>query len=263
MNIQILQGNIADSNAEAVVNAANQHLIAGSGVCGELFKKAGYSELQAECDKIGFCEIGQAVVTKGYNLKSKYIIHAVGPNYNLSLNPEESLKSAYLSSLKLAEKMGLQSIAFPCISTGVFGYPLEEATQIALKTILNFSARKIQKCFIYCYTIKEYATYLKIFHQFQNAELKTMTLLTEVNKFYVKHRTSYDKTEEQMREYIKEQEKAFSLLTQLEWTDITMLSKKNLRLINPSVLYDWSHITANYDKQQELSTLLADALKEE
>ena len=159
MIIQIINGSVVNAKADAIVNAANKNLSAGGGVCGAIFERVGYSRLQEECNKIGYCETGYVVITNGYDL-CKYIIHAVGPNYYLDPNPSELLKSAYLSSLKLADEKGLKSIAFPCISTGIFGYPLKEAAQIALNTILNFNPKNLKTVYLYCYTQEEYELYL-------------------------------------------------------------------------------------------------------
>ena len=162
MKIEILNESIINSKADVIVNAANKYLSAGGGVCGAIFERAGYSKLQAECNEIGFCETGSAVITKGYDL-CKYIIHAVGPDYYFDSTPSELLKSAYLSALKLADKQELKSIAFPCISTGIFGYPLKEATIIALGTVLNFNSQNLETCYLYCYTQEEYEMYCEIY----------------------------------------------------------------------------------------------------
>ena len=164
MKIEILNDSIINSKADAIVNAANKYLSAGGGVCGAIFEKAGYDKLQAECNEIGYCETGYAVITKGYDL-CKYIIHSVGPDYYFDPNPSELLKSAYLSSLKLADEKGLKSIAFPCISTGIFGYPLKEATKIALNTVLNFNSQNLETCYLYCYTQEEYEIYLEFYKE--------------------------------------------------------------------------------------------------
>ena len=137
MRILLRQGDITESDCEAIVNAANSELLAGGGVCGAIFAKAGYYELQAACDKIGHCPTGGAVITPGFKLKAKYVIHAVGPIYSGD-ESAKYLKSAYLSALKVADENGIKSIAFPSISTGIYGYPLKEATVIAINTIKEY-----------------------------------------------------------------------------------------------------------------------------
>ena len=139
MPFQILHNDITNMETDAIVNAANSKLLEGGGVCGEIFSKAGRDELQKECTLLAPCAVGHAVITKGYNLKSKYIIHAVGPIYKDGNSNEETyLKSAYENSLKLAKDYNLKSIAFPLISAGIYGYPKKEALDIAILTIKEF-----------------------------------------------------------------------------------------------------------------------------
>lgn len=130
---------IISTDCEAVVNAANDHLAMGGGVCGVIFSAAGASELTRACDKIGFCKTGDAVITPGFKLKAKYIIHAVGPVYiDGKHNEAKLLYSAYESSLKVAKENGVKSIAFPLISAGIFGYTKKEAWEIALRACKDF-----------------------------------------------------------------------------------------------------------------------------
>lgn len=122
-----------------IVNAANTRLSAGGGVCGAIFKEAGYRELQAACDAIGHCDTGQAVITPGFNLKCDYIIHAVGPMWNGGYSNEaELLESCYKNALYLAMENSCHTIAFPLISSGIFGYPKEQAWDVAIKAIHEF-----------------------------------------------------------------------------------------------------------------------------
>lgn len=131
------KGDITLENVDAIVNAANKQLAPGGGVCGAIHFAAG-SGLAEECKQIGYCETGEAKITKGYNLPSKYVIHTVGPVYSGKSSDEMFLRNCYENSLKLAVKNNLTSIAFPSISTGIFGYPIKEASKIALKTITEF-----------------------------------------------------------------------------------------------------------------------------
>lgn len=131
--IQIKQGDITKEKVDAIVNAANKTLLGGGGVDGAIHYAAG-SELLEECKKLGDCETGEAKITKGYNLTAKYVIHTVGPVYGHEKGSEEELLySCYWSCLKLAKKNRIKTIAFPCISTGVFKYPKDEAAKIAIK----------------------------------------------------------------------------------------------------------------------------------
>lgn len=137
--IQILKTGITSLETDALVNAANEELWEGGGVCGIIFKAAGSTELQAACNAIGGCKTGSAVITPGFNLKSKYIIHAVGPRWTDGKHDEPKLLySAYKQSLILAVQNGCKSIGFPLISAGIFGYPVDKAWRKALQACLDF-----------------------------------------------------------------------------------------------------------------------------
>ena len=143
--IEIRKISITDLDTDAVVNAANEGLWAGSGVCGAIFDAAGYEALEAACDKIGHCDTGSAVITPGFHLKAKYIIHAVGPVWAGGDNDEEKLLyGAYYRSLELAKENGCASIGFPLISTGVFGYPIDQAWKIAIQACVDFICKDNQ-----------------------------------------------------------------------------------------------------------------------
>ncbi len=137
--IVLVHGDITKETTDAIVNAANSRLAGGGGVDGAIHR-AGGPAIMEECRKIGGCPTGQAVITTGGNLKAKYVIHAVGPVYHGgSKNEANLLQSAYQESLKLALKYNLQSISFPAISTGAYGYPVDEAAHLALKTCIEFA----------------------------------------------------------------------------------------------------------------------------
>ncbi len=137
--IEIRKISITDLDTDAIVNAANEELWAGGGVCGAIFRAAGMRELQDACNRIGHCDTGSAVITPGFRLKARYIIHAVGPVWRGgSHNEQKLLYSAYRRSLELAVENGCRSIGFPLISAGIFGYPLEEAWQTALQACRDF-----------------------------------------------------------------------------------------------------------------------------
>ena len=137
--IKLVSGDITKiPEVEAIVNAANTSLEMGGGVCGAIFKAAG-GNLTQECKEIGGCNTGEAVITKGYNLPNKYIIHTVGPRYSTGENGEaKRLASAYYESLKLANEKGIRRIAFPSISTGIYRFPVDEGAKIALTTAIKF-----------------------------------------------------------------------------------------------------------------------------
>ena len=139
MPFEIIKGDITKQKTDAIVNAANTALKHGGGVCGAIFAAAGADELQRECDKIGSCKTGEAVITKSYNLPAEYIIHTVGPVWQGgSHNEEKLLRNCYLNSLTLAKVHNIKSIAFPLISSGIFGYPKDEALKVAESTINEF-----------------------------------------------------------------------------------------------------------------------------
>ena len=136
--IELLQGDITEQDTDAIVNAANRTLLGGGGVDGAIHRAAG-PQLLAECRTLGGCETGDAKITKGYNLKARHVIHTVGPIYHSAgKKAPELLASCYRRSLEVASANKLKSIAFPSISTGAYGYPLEEAAPIALKTVMDY-----------------------------------------------------------------------------------------------------------------------------
>ena len=139
MPFQIIHQDITKMQTDAIVNAANTRLLEGGGVCGAIFAAAGRKKLQAECDTKAPCPVGKAVITKGYQLSSKYVIHTVGPVWHGGDQGEAALLcSAYKSALDLAEANQCESIAFPLISSGIYGYPKEEALKLAVETIKTF-----------------------------------------------------------------------------------------------------------------------------
>ncbi|MBI4686456.1 MAG: O-acetyl-ADP-ribose deacetylase [Nitrospirae bacterium] len=136
--LSLIEGDITRQDTDAIVNAANKSLRGGGGVDGAIHR-AGGPKILEECIKIGGCETGEAVITTGGNLKAKYVIHTVGPVYrDGEHNEPRLLENAYRNSLLLASSKGIKGIAFPSISTGAYGYPLEEAAEIALKTSVTY-----------------------------------------------------------------------------------------------------------------------------
>lgn len=135
--IQVVQGDITKLDCDGIVNAANRSLLGGGGVDGAIHRAAG-PELLAECRTLHGCRTGEAKITKGYRLRAKYIIHTVGPIYSGTAEDAAQLADCYRNSLNLAKEHNVHSIAFPAISTGVYGYPLEDATEIVVKTVAQW-----------------------------------------------------------------------------------------------------------------------------
>lgn len=136
--IRIEKISITDVRTDAIVNAANEGLWAGGGVCGAIFEAAGYDELQDACNRIGHCDTGSAVITPGFKL-APCIIHAVGPVWRGGHNNEERLLyGAYRSALELAKENDCESIAFPLISAGIFGYPVDKAWDVAIRACKDY-----------------------------------------------------------------------------------------------------------------------------
>ena len=156
MNIEVLYIDITKigKKADAIVNAANSSLLGGGGVDGAIHLAAG-PELLEECKTLGGCNPGEAKATKAYRLKNKYIIHTVGPKYWCDPNPPSTLASCYLNCLKLADELGLESIAFCSISTGVYGYPIEDAAEVAARVIFEYQPKTLKKAYMCIYPNKD------------------------------------------------------------------------------------------------------------
>ncbi len=136
--LELVEGDITQQDTDAIVNAANEQLREGGGVDGAI-NRAGGPAIQAEARQIGYCPTGKAVITTGGDLKATYVIHAVGPMYRGGTHGEaELLASCYRESLKLASARGIRSVAFPSISTGIYGYPMDQAARTALTTVADY-----------------------------------------------------------------------------------------------------------------------------
>ena len=135
--LELAVDDITRQDTEAVVNAANRRLSPGGGVSGAIHRAVG-PKLWEESKTLGGCNTGEAKLTRGYNLKAKYVIQTVGPVYSGSISDPENLKDCYKNGLILALRNKIKSVSFPSISTGIFGYPVKEASMIALKTIIDF-----------------------------------------------------------------------------------------------------------------------------
>lgn len=161
VDIQLIQGDITKLVVDAIVNAANTSLLGGGGVDGAIHRAAG-PDLFNECHLLNGCPTGEAKLTKGYNLPAKYIIHTVGPVWRGGNNNENNLlASCYRKSLELAEIKNIKSIAFPNISTGVYGFPKDKAALIAITEVKQFtkSSKSIEKVVFACFDKENYEIY--------------------------------------------------------------------------------------------------------
>ncbi|MFP3980992.1 MAG: O-acetyl-ADP-ribose deacetylase [Desulfobacterales bacterium] len=168
MEVQI--GDITKLVVDAIVNAANQSLKGGGGVDGAIHRAAG-PQLLDECRKLGECPTGEARITRGYNLDAKYVIHTVGPVYSGKPQDAELLAACYKNSLRLAAENGVRTIAFPAISCGVYGYPVNEAAKVAVETTIEFlkNNSSIEKVIFLLFSEQDAAVYRKTIESLQES----------------------------------------------------------------------------------------------
>lgn len=162
--LELVKGDITQQDTEAVVNAANKRLAPGGGVAGAIHRAAGPG-LWEECKRLGGCETGEAKLTSGHRLKAKHVIHTVGPVYSGGPQDPKDLRTCYLNSLRVAEDNGITSISFPSISTGAFGYPIEEAAEVSLSTVIDYLRKETNLKLVrfVLYSGPDYQVYRRIF----------------------------------------------------------------------------------------------------
>lgn len=249
MPFKIVRNDITKMKTEAIVNAANMELKMGGGVCGAIFNAAGAEELKKECNTIGKCNVGQAVITAGYGLDAKYIIHAVGPIWKGGDQGEDKLlHSAYMSSLNLALENNIKSISFPLISSGIYGYPKDKALRIAISAIGEFLLKHDMDVYLVVYG--------------KDTVLLSEKLFSRIEKYiddnYIVENTSrslqqyelqdilYEESIELQRPSLKEKRKLEDVLKQVEETFGEML----LRIIDEKGMRDIeAYKNANIDRR--------------
>jgi len=153
-NLIAMMADITTLDVDSIVNAANSSLLGGGGVDGAIHKVAGHQLLEA-CRRLGGCETGEAKITPGFNLSARYVIHTVGPVWNGGQHGEaELLANCYRNSLQLAEENSVKSIAFPSISTGIYGYPIEEAAKVAIETVKSMEPdlKSVEEVIFCCFS---------------------------------------------------------------------------------------------------------------
>jgi O-acetyl-ADP-ribose deacetylase len=159
MHVEVVQGDITAESVDAIVNAANEHLTAGGGVCGAIHA-AGGPAIERECRRIGHCPTGGAVATTAGDLPARFVIHAVGPVWRGGGQGEaQLLASAYRSALDEAARVGARSVAFPAISTGIYGYPLAEATAVAVEAVRSWKGQGVDHVRFVCFDARTLEVY--------------------------------------------------------------------------------------------------------
>ena len=281
MPFKIIRNDITKMKTDAIVNAANVRLKMGGGVCGAIFAAAGAEKLQVECDKIGRCEVGEAIITSGFNLTAKYIIHTVGPIWEGGGNNEaELLYNSYKDSLKLALENNVKSIAFPLISTGIYGYPKDGAIRIAISAISEFLLENEMDVYLVIYDKKAMLLSEKLFstierfidenyieeqrrdlkrrgiesYELQSYQLESVELLEDKMEYIhlQKESRSLDEVMDQLEDTFVEM--LFRLIDEKRMTDVETYKRANIdrRL--------FSKIRSNIDYNPSKATVIALAI---
>ncbi|PLS09619.1 macro domain-containing protein [Neobacillus cucumis] len=252
MPFEIVRNDLTKMDVDVIVNAANSGLKMGGGVCGAIFRAAGASELQAACKRIGGCKTGEAVITDGFNLNAKYIIHTPGPIWQGGTHHEAALlNDCYLNSLKLARAHQCESIAFPFISTGIYGYPKEEALQIAVSAISSFLMNHDMLVYLVVFDKSSFGLSKKLFTSINEYINEHYVEESEIT-FSRKREEPYlldSEQEEEVIEYFAEAQYELELVDLLDQLDETF-SDRLLRLIDEKGMTDVdTYKRANIDRR--------------
>ncbi|TAA72743.1 macro domain-containing protein [Planococcus salinarum] len=251
MPLQIVRHDITEIKTDAIVNAANSSLKMGGGVCGAIFNAAGPRELQQACDRIGHCAVGEAVHTDAFGLDAKFIIHTVGPVWEGGFNNEEDLlRNCYRNSLELAHELGCESIAFPLISTGIFGYPKEPALRIAISEIEAFLLKREMQVYLVVFDRQSFGISEKLFQSIEafidENEVRTLEKKDTRYRKKIDTDTIVDVQEQEIR---LESQLEISLEDILEGVDESF-SERLLRFIDEKGMTDTeTYKKANIDRK--------------
>lgn len=240
MPLEIVRNDITKMQVDAIVNAANRNLQMGGGVCGAIFRQAGAQELQKACNHIGHCPTGEAVITDAFRLNAQYIIHAVGPVWKGGANGEKDLLTAcYNNSLNLALTHGCESIAFPLISSGIYGYPKEQALQVAISTISSFLMQHEMLVYIVVFDKKAFQLSEKLFKSIE--EYIDEHYVEEMDTSFSRNRIEAYELEDSMvlqssqdlQEMIERMDESFSerllrLIDEKGMTDVSVYKNANI-----------------------------------
>lgn len=247
MPLKIVHNDITEMETDAIVNAANVNLWSGGGVCGAIFRKAGFVEMREACGKLSPILVGQAVITPGFHLKAKYVIHAVGPIYQDGKHNEKSdLINAYKNSLRLAIENQIRSISFPLISSGIYGYPKDEALDIAVEVISKFLNDHDLDVYIVVFDKKAVRLSEKLYHDIEHyidtyfIETRDRRYENTINihkqyqslKYYSKRDDDND-FYDSLDNLIEEQQESFSimllrLIDQRGYSDVEVYKRANI-----------------------------------
>lgn len=245
MPLEIVRNDITKMEVDVIVNAANTTLKIGGGVCGAIFQTAGVKELQKACEEIGFCDVGQAVITDGFQLQAKKIIHTVGPIWKGGQqNEAELLKASYINSLALASSQNYESIAFPLISTGIYGYPKAEALHIAISTISSFLLENDMHVYLVIFDKKSFKISAKLFtsiHEYIDENyveeieerFKRGRQLDSLESPHILETESFKSSKRNLEDVMKQlgesfSERLFSLIDEKGMTDVDTYKKANI-----------------------------------